>query len=129
VAAARSLAIIYSDMVRSEGARWLSSPSVEYALLKTNEISIHCLQVTLQPRLFRAVLSVGILSRPRARQLCRKDDRHPPGHPAIAAVLNDRHLVLPRAIYLPTYLSVCRCTGSPRIDDTNVRFRNENGGN
>jgi len=46
VAAARSLAIIYSDMVRSEGARWLSSPSVEYALLKTKEISIHCLQVT-----------------------------------------------------------------------------------
>ena len=46
MAAARSLAIIYSDMVRSEGARWLSSPSVEYALLETNEISIQCLQVT-----------------------------------------------------------------------------------
>ena len=73
---------------------------------------------TLQPRLLRAILSLRVLPRPRARQLCRKDDRHLPGHPAIVAVLNDRHLVLPRAIYLSIYLSMCLCTGtgSPRSD-------------
>jgi hypothetical protein len=34
VAVVRSLAIMYSDTVLSDGARWLSSPSVEYALLE-----------------------------------------------------------------------------------------------
>ena len=95
-------------MVRSEGARWLSSPSVEYALLKKNEISIQCPQVTHTAATAASCNTERrrLIASPSAAALAQRRPA-PAETSAIAAVLSDSHLGWPRAVSCTRHRHKC----------------------